>query len=198
MIQLLLKYRYFLAAGVVVVLLLILFQNKRKEKNQKKETYEKRVKDQILNEALKNNFGRRNAFKEADKAEPMESCMDLRKSDTEKRGSIVMKLSVVGDQTKSYVINPEKHVLIGRAEGLNDIVLNGENIARQHCDVFMYENRVYVKNLDSSYPMALSRKSSRTMVEKQEIRVMTGDIILIGGYKIHVTLTDYMGNIIAG
>ena len=50
MIQLLLKYRYFLAAGVVVVLLLILFQNKRKEKNQKKETYEKRVKDQILNE----------------------------------------------------------------------------------------------------------------------------------------------------
>ncbi len=199
MIQVWKENWYFAAAGAVLLIVGLLAVNRfLKDRKQKKEQYTKRMKDQVLNEALKNNLGRRNAFKKPDQAVPLEEERQQNPEESVRNGQIVMKLTVTGAKTESYVVNPEEHVLLGSADGMNDIILKDRNIAQQQCDIFLYKNSVYVRSLNDGFQMALRRRSSQTPVGGKGIRILTGDQILMGNYRIQVTLMDYVGNVISG
>lgn len=209
MIQLLKDNWYLVAAGAALLLAAVLLINRliQKRKQEKKE-YIQRMKDQVLNEALKNNLGRRNAFKKPEQAVSLESSDEKAGRKQVRTGQILMKLtvtrtpetkiSVTGVRIENYVVNPEEHVLIGSAVGMNDIILNDKGIAQQHCDFFSYKAHVYVRNLNPAYPMMLSRKSSHTKVGETGVRVLTGDELSVGSSRIEITLIDYVGNVISG
>lgn len=162
-----------------------------------KEQYAQRMKDQALNEALKNNCGRRNAFREETSIKSLEQ-VEQRTSETESRGIVVVKLQILGKEKKSYIVNPAEHILLGNIENMNDVVLNDNSIAAQQCDIFLHGERVYVRNLNTSKYMVLSRKGGKIAVEEQGIQLLTGDIVYMGNSRIQVTLLDYRGNTIAG
>lgn len=195
MIQILKDNWYFVIAGAAVLLAAALFLNRQSQKRKReKEQYNRRMKDQVLNEALKNNLGSRNVFKEPNQVVPLEQ-RDSRRGD---KGRIVLKLTVTGGQRQSYVVNPEEHVLIGSAKGMNDIILEDKGAARQHCDIFLYQDHIYVRNLNPAYRMLLKRKNNQLPVEDRGVKLLTGDRILIGKSRIEVTLMDYAGNTISG
>lgn len=197
MMGLLKEYWYAAAAGAVLLFAAALLANRIvKNKKREKEQFEKRMKDQVLNEALKNNLGRRNAFKEPDHAVPLEGTPGG--AGSARAGQAVMKLTVAGSRAASYVVNPEEHVLLGSAEGMNDIILKDERIAQQHCDFFSYKGHVYVRNLNPAYPMALRRGGNQAMVGEQGVRVLTGDQVLMGSHRVEITLMDYVGTVIEG
>lgn len=209
MIQLLKDNWYIVAAGAVLLLAAALLINRLVQKRkQEKKQYTQRMKDQVLNEALKNNLGRRNAFKTPEQAVPLESAGTNAGKEQVRTGQILLKLTVTrmpaskvpvtGTKPENYVVNPEEHVLLGSAAGMNDIILNDKGIAQQHCDFFSYKEHVYVRNLNPAYQMVLSRKSSHTLVGEAGVRILTGDELSMGSSRIEITLIDYVGNVISG
>lgn len=198
MLQILKENWYLAVVGAAVfAAALFLVYRQWKSGKEKKQQYEQRMKDQALTEALKNNFGRRNAFRKQEHVTPLEKA-DERKQQTDKKGLLVMKLTVLGHGRESYVVNPEEHVLLGRTEGMNDIILNDKNIAPQQSDIFLYKNHIYVRNLECSIPVAVGRKGGRTAVGEQGVRLLTGDIIYMGSSRIQVAIMDYLGNLVEG
>ena len=81
---------------------------------------------------------------------------------------------------------------------MNEIVLDSENIARQQCDIFLYNDQVYIKNMVPTVPVILRRGSSQMTLANQAVRILTGDWIQIGGSRITVSIMDYIGNTIQG
>lgn len=191
------EYWYVVAAGAALAVFLLLFYYLRNKKKQKKNDFEQRLKDQALNEALKNSLGRRNEFSESQAVVPLEQ-EKKKKSESEAKRLIVMKLEVFGEKKQSYVVSPEEHVFLGNAEAINDIVLNDKNIASKQCDIFLHEEHVYIHKLASGSRMCLVRKGRQIELEAQSVQLLTGDNIYVGSSRIQITLMDYMGNTISG
>ncbi|RKJ02690.1 FHA domain-containing protein [bacterium D16-54] len=191
------KEKWYFAAAAVVLLAVILIANRYLKKyKEKKEQYQKRLKEQALSEALKNSRGRKNVFAQNNQAAPMETANPGEGQETVPGGRLVVQLSLVGQKSGSYVLNPEDHILLGSSEDGNDIVLPGKDVAPKQCDIFQYKDQVYVKSLDLSFPVELRRKVRQTAVTNKAIRVLTGDQIRIGVHIIQISLMDYKGNLI--
>lgn len=191
------EYWYLAAAGATLVVFLLLFYYWRNKKKQKKEAYEQRLKDEALNEALKNSLGKRNEFLKSQAVTPLEQYKKT-KSEPDAKGLIVMKLEVMGKKKQSYVVSPEDHIFLGNEATVNDVILDDRNIAAKQCDIFLYDNHVYIHNLHSQNRMLLIRKGSRMELKEQSVQLITGDNIYVGHHRIQITLMDYMGNTILG
>lgn len=186
-----------LAMGVMAIAALIIILKLIRMKKDEKAAYEARLKDQVLNEALKNSQGKRGPFRGQDSARPLEeAARPAQKQALAEEGKIVVKLTVTGKQPANYVVNPEKDVLIGSRQGSSEIVLPEQGIAPRHCGIFSYKGGVYIRNLNDSYETILKRKNKSTRVSDKGIRVFTGDIVQIGVCRIQITLMDYIGNVI--
>lgn len=169
----------------------------RKKKREQKQQYEQKVKQEALDKALKNNYAGREMSQTAHKAESVESLLN-RKEEAFKPGTIVVKLTVMGREEKSYVVNPENPVSIGNEEYENDIVLKGRETAPVQGKVFLFEGRIYIKNQNSDEMIKLVRKRNQIQVANRGIRILTGDQIWLGDVRLWVTLMDYVGNTIPG
>ncbi len=196
MIQFLKDRWYFIVAAIILLVVFMIVQNILKSQKKKKEQYQQRLKEQVLSEALKNSRTNKNVFAGNDQAAPLDLGTIPGRPDGARGGRIVVQLAVTGEKTDLYVVKPEEHVLLGRTPGMNKIVLPNENVAQQQCDVFLHHEQVYVRNLNPTFPMALRRKKQQTPVGDKGIRILTGDLMLIGPYRIQVTLMDYEGNIV--
>lgn len=181
-----------LAVGILTGVLLW-----RKKKKEQKQQYEQKVKQEALDKALKNNYVGREMTQTAQKAESVESLLN-REEEAFKPGTIVVKLTVMGREEKSYVVNPENPISIGNEEYENDIVLKGREAVPVQGKVFLFEGRVYIKNQNSDSMIRLVRKSNQIQVANRGIRLLTGDQIWFGSVRLWVTLMDYIGNIIPG
>ncbi len=184
-----------IAAAAIAVLAIILKLVRRKK--EERAAYEARLKDQVLNEALKNSLGKRSPFQKQDSARPLEAAAGpAQKQAVAEEGKIVVKLTVTGRRSANYVVNPEKDVLVGSREGGCDVVLSEQGVEARHCSIFSYKGGVYIRNLSSSGETILKRKSQSTRVSDKGIRVFTGDMVQIGVCRIQITLMDYIGNVI--
>lgn len=170
----------------------------RKAAREKKERDERQLKDQVLNEALRNNMARHNAFGQSGQAGPMEREAVGGQKETIRQGLFFVHLVVKGKPDKSYVLNLQDPIRLGRAPQGNDIVLEGEQVAPQQCEIFPYQDHIYIRDLASGSPAVLKRKNQQTQVGSAGIRVMTGDRLLVGGIQMQISLIDYVGNEIEG
>ena len=191
------KEKWYFAAIAVVLLALFLIANRFfKKQKEKKERYKKQLKEQALSEALKNSRGRKNVFVQGNQAVPIEMAGSREKQENAPGNRLVVQLSIVGQKAGNYVLNPEDHIRLGSEAGKNDIVLAGEKVAPCQCDIFLYKDQVYVKNMNSGYPVELRRKVRQTSVGDKAIRVLTGDQLRIGSHTVQISLMDYKGNLV--
>lgn len=186
---------YYGAAALVLLLILVLVSRYMGKRKEKRAQYQKILKDQALNEALKNSRSRKNVFSTGSPAEPMKTGGTDGKKENAVNGWVVLQLSVMGAKAASYMLNPEDHVLLGSRGGMNDILLPGEGVAPQQCDIFLYQGQVYVKSLNPGYPVVLRRKRLRTIVGEQAVKLLTGDQLRIGASHVMVSLMDYKGKL---
>jgi len=185
---------------VIPVLLLLLLVAGihvwRSGKKEKQKKYDQKLREQALTEALKNGRGKKNGFQDDHQAQSMEQVIE--NEHLIERNQVVVRLTVSGRQNSDYILSPEKHILIGSAPGMNEIVLDGDGIAQRQCDIFLHNNRVYIKNLYPACQVVLRRKNRQTTLTGQAVRMITGDKIIVGSCKISVSMMDYVGNTIQG
>ena len=120
---------YFAVAAALLLLVIVIVNRYLKKHREKKEQYQKRLKEQALSEALKNSRGRKNVFVQNNQAAPIEMENSGNRQETALGGRLVVQISVTGQNSGNYVLNPEEHILIGSAETGNVIVLSGNVVA---------------------------------------------------------------------
>lgn len=92
--------------------------------------------------------------------------------------------------TKKFMLNPSNIIRIGNSTVGNDIVVSGSQIGEYQCEIFEYNRKVYLRDKDSGYQTLLKRKRDKVVVDTKGIRVISGDIILLGKITYKVTLID--------
>ena len=195
----LIKENWFLIPAAILILAgaLFLLQKHRKTAREKKEQYERQLKDQVLNEALRNNMARHTASRSG-QATPMEQAVQSGQRASLRQGPVVLHLVVKGRPDKDYVLNLQDPICLGREPQGKGIVLEGEQVAPRHCEIFLYQGHVYIRDLASGRPTVLKRKERQTQVGGNGVQVMTGDRLLIGGIQAQIALMDHMGKVVEG
>ncbi|MDO4617666.1 MAG: FHA domain-containing protein [Lachnospiraceae bacterium] len=89
-----------------------------------------------------------------------------------------------------YVFDPDRNVRIGRIPELNEIAIRNGSVSKQHCVLFTYQDRVYLRDLNSRNGTFLKRRFSRRRV-LESVPVLTGDRICVGGTEIRVRIFSF-------
>ncbi|MEH2928690.1 hypothetical protein VSQ48_01995 [Candidatus Ventrimonas sp. KK005] len=178
-------------AIIAVVLLLIFagFHVWHSRKKEKQKAYHQKLREKALTESLKNSRGE-NLVQSMEQVLEQERLIE--------RNQILVRLTVSGRQNKDYVLSPQKEIGVGKIPGENDLVVDGENMKQKLCKIFLFQNQVYLQKLDLTCPVVIRRKNNQMNLKGQAVRILTGDKIQIGGFRIMVSLMDYVGNTIQG
>lgn len=117
--------------GIVVVFLLIAVKQKMKAGERKKyyRAAYRIIREQYLDGAIRN-------------AEDGGNSRDRRR--------LMIALKVKGNKGMGYVFDPSREVNIGRGMETNDVCLQDLSVSSNHCKIFMYENRLCIKDLNSA------------------------------------------------
>ncbi|WP_432627725.1 FHA domain-containing protein [Brotaphodocola sp.] len=187
--------------GIVCIALVLggfLLWKRWKEQKEERVSYQEKIKDKVLDEAIKNNTL---ALKQLEK-ESILSLEEQIQNDNKKskdQECVIVELTVhskAGEQ--NYILNPEKTIHIGSEKGRNDLVLQDEKIAKKQCEIFLHNREVYVKKIDQRFGVWIQRKEHYKELEESAIKLMTGDKLYMNNYQILIVLMDYMGNVISG
>lgn len=90
--------------------------------------------------------------------------------------------------TRKFVLNPAKGISIGSGLTDNDIVVSGSNIEERHCEIFLARGKVYIRSIGNRERTMLRRKKEQVIADRKGIRLLTGDIVLIGNVTYEVTI----------
>jgi hypothetical protein len=198
MLSFLKAYWYLIfVAGSSLISLVRVIMNKRKKAKEENEEYQKKLKNEALNEALRNNIAHHNAFQQIKQATPIDNADSGAQQEKMRQGLFLMRVTMASDGS-SYVVSLQERVTLGSAAGQNDIVLQGETIAPRQCEYFMYQGHAFVRNLCPENPVIVRRKKNQASVDGRGIQLLTGDELLIGGYRLQIAFMDYVGNTILG
>ncbi len=99
----------------------------------------------------------------------------LKWKDTEKRG---------------YVFAPENGIRIGRTPEANEVCIRNDSVSGSHCVLYLSNNRLAIQDLNSVNGTWIQRGFKKHEVQQMEY-VCDGDILLLGGYKIKITIFTF-------
>ena len=171
---------------------------RRQQKKELKQISADKLRDENLNNIILNNLAENGSLKEVHR--PYE--VDYSKSNTERSENVGKKDKVTESgmmlqliertelSTRKFVINPAKAIRIGSDLQDNDITVLAEGVSPSQCEIFAFENKVYVKNLGTENKTIIKRKKERAIVDGRGIRLLTNDIIIIGRVSYDVTIID--------
>lgn len=92
--------------------------------------------------------------------------------------------------TKKFMLNPANIIRIGSNVVGNDIIVAGDKISEYQCEIFQMDRKVFLRDKDSGFPTILKRKRDKVVVDTNGIRLLSGDVIMLGKITYKVTLID--------
>jgi len=177
---------------ICVVLLVIVLRKifiRQKTKNELRQATEKHMREESLDHMILNQY---NMQTERNKAyNPYEVSYEKRTTGQVQNvsGRVMVSLEEKNElSTKKFVLNPAKVIRIGSGLKENDVIVQGEGIAECQCEIFSDNNKVFVRNKNSGSPTVLQRKREHVLVDDRGLRILTGDVILVGKVAYRVTL----------
>ena len=90
-------------------------------------------------------------------------------------------------QSQGYVFALENGVRIGRTPKENEICIRKDSVSGKHCVLYACNNRVAIQDLNSVNGTWIQRGLKKHEVQQMEY-ICDGDVLLIGGYKIKITI----------
>lgn len=83
---------------------------------------------------------------------------------------------------QEYVLDPAMNIRIGRSSFTNDITVDQEKVSANHCVLFPYAGKLYIKDLQASNGTFLIRRNRRYRVAPTA-DIQSGDVLEIGGVR---------------
>lgn len=177
---------------VLALIILIRIQQRRKRRREMRRQAEDRLREEALDRVL---TGRVDGGKGAGPSVPFDVKYD---ADQRKQGAqarrvpaeppLMLQLTEYSElSTRKYMFHVSDRVTLGKA-GSNDIIIKGERIAEEQCEIFCIQKALYVKNTGTSGMVFLSRKHHKIMVDAQAVILENNDKLQIGGYLYKVEL----------
>lgn len=133
----------------------------------------------------KNRNARRRAAERLVNEELLEEKISLRPG---KNGSLRRKMIQISwkeNGVHNYVLDPENGIRIGRSPQGNDVIIDYGKVSASHCMIFLYRNKLYVKDLRSSNGTRLIRQG-HTYVLNDTADLKRGDVLDIGGVRFKI------------
>lgn len=94
----------------------------------------------------------------------------------------------------SYVFDPEKGIYIGRrrSDEKNMVYLNDIQVSKEHCVIYSYGERIYMKDMNSSNGSIVKRRFTRySLAEGNVMELHDKDKLYIGSAVIKVFIFYY-------
>lgn len=185
--------------AVVLLVSFILMKHLIKRRTRNKELHQAaadRARDENLNQVILN----RNYPKEDNKLAKKPYEVDYENGSQEKskgrntessKGKIPIMVQLVENtelSTRKFVLNPAKGIRIGSGLTDNDIMISGNGIEEHQCEIFVAQEKIYIRNMGSRERTIVRRKKEQVIADGKGIRLLTGDIILLGNVFYEITI----------
>jgi pSer/pThr/pTyr-binding forkhead associated (FHA) protein len=179
---------YSIAALAIMLLISILYKTKQNRLKKLQEAAYEILKEEALNKALQNS--RIQASTQNDSNYQLMQYEETKTLKNNKKRMI--HLAVVGSKPLiSYVFNPEKVIQIGRNKDRNTICLKDTTVSSCHCEIYMDENHVLIKDLGSANKTYIKRRGNLITLEYGDNNILLSrDIVIVGGTRFRITLFD--------
>lgn len=103
---------------------------------------------------------------------------------------IMLYLKWKDSEKRGFVFDPERGVRIGRSPEENELCIPDEEVSGKHCVIFLSQGQLYVQDMNSANGTWLKQGISKRPVLQAE-PVFSGDRLMIGKYKIQVTVFSF-------
>lgn len=177
-------FKYLVIAIIIVLIITvnILIRIRANRLKKLQEAAYEILKEEALNKALQNNSSQ--VLKEDVQSR------DLNKN--YKNQKRMIHLAVVGTKPLiSYVFNPEQTVHIGRNKEGNTICLKDTTVSSYHCDIYIENGSVYIKDLGSANRTFIKRRGYLITLDYGESSILQSkDFVIVGGTRFRITLFD--------
>lgn len=147
---------------VAVLVLYIRKSYRRKNRNKRQRAAERLVNEELLEEKISLRPGKNGSLKRK-----------------------MIQLSWKENGVHNYVLDPENGIRIGRSPQGNDVIVDYAKVSASHCIIFLYQNKLYVKDLRSSNGTRLIRQG-HTYVLNDTADLKRGDILDLGGVRFKI------------
>ena len=183
-----------LVVGSVLLKEVIRQNQKRKELSQ---AAEDKLRDENLNHVILNSDIGKERLKEVYKpydvdysnpnADKKVSGKNIKKGENHVMVQLIERTEL---STRKFMMNPVKSIHIGSDSQNNDIAVLAENISPCQCEIFSVKDKVFIKNLSSDNRTIIRRKKEQAIADEKGIRLLSGDIIILGQVSYDITIIN--------
>lgn len=192
--------------GIVVILIFIMVGimllkkmiHKKQRKKELSQAAEDKLRDENLNQVILNQHTVGSRFKEVHKPYDVDYSNangenGKKTVDSIKRREDLVMVQLVEKtelSTRKFMMNPVKSVRVGSNLQDNDITVLTDSVSPHQFEIFAIRNKVFVRNLSSENRTIVKRKKEQAIVDEKGIRLLSGDIILLGHVSYDITIID--------
>lgn len=171
----------YISIGIAAALLILLISKllkQRKDKKHQKEMSMLQQRNEALNEALSNPKVKKS---DATMTAPMEVHWDsqaLNKPKTRKSSLMIELVEFSTYSRRKYLFSADQIIRIGSGAD-NQLVLPREGVCPKHCEIFLVDHAVAVRNVSGTNALLLRGKSS-AFINEEGVFLNNGDHIKMG------------------
>lgn len=183
-----------LVVGIVLLKKVISRNQKKKELSQ---AAEDKLRDENLNHVILNSYIENDQLKEVykpydvDYSNPnADKKVSGRNTQKGEKHVMVQLIERTELSTRKFMMNPVRGIHIGSDSQNNDISVMAENISPCQCEIFSVMDKVFIKNLSSVNRTIIRRKKEQAIVNEKGIRLLSGDVVILGTVSYDITIIN--------
>lgn len=163
-----------LGAIIVIVAVVALVVSKKDEVNEYYKAAKSILKEERLNEAIKN------------------PCVDGCSHMDSNVNKPMIYIKSKTDKNFKFVFNPEKGINIGRGSSENQICINEATVSHRQCVIFEKNMRIFIKDFNSANGVEILRRSKKyKLSDGNTAELLDGDVLVIGSTSLKLVIFYY-------
>ena len=190
----------FVVLGVILAVIVIIILRKllkRNERNKElKIAAEDKRRDENLNNVILNSRVDKDNLKEihtpydVDYSNPNGENVKTYSNELENEDNQIMLQLIEKTElsTRKFMMNPAKRIKIGSDLQGNDITVMADGISPHQCEIFLVNDKVYIRNLGQRNRTIVRRKKEQAIVDENGLRLLSNDTVILGNASYDITI----------
>lgn len=182
-------------AVIVIIILRKLFKRNERNKELKIAVEDKR-RDENLNSVILNSHVDKDSLKEihtpydVDYSNPNGENVKTYSNEFKNEDNQIMLQLIEKTElsTRKFMMNPAKRIKIGSDLQGNDITVMADGISPHQCEIFLVNDKVYIRNLGQRNRTIVRRKKEQAIVDENGLRLLSNDTVILGNASYDITI----------